>query len=162
MKPKKCGKMLTEKQCFSIYGKVGDEANMVIITLPYPMKLSWTPITVTKMKVHKLAAPKVRKMLGEVLAHYGITKIRKLGLDILGGCFSYRKMRGGSEWSRHSWAIAIDLNPNFNRLEQNNKTAQFAHPDYDKFWDIVYSNGFLSMGIEYNYDYMHIELAPPK
>lgn len=32
------------------------------------------------------------------------------------GCFNIRLMRGGSSWSLHSWAIAIDINAAWNGL----------------------------------------------
>ena len=84
--------------------------------------------------------------------------LKELGIDLFGGCFNYRKKRNGSAMSMHSWGIAIDLDPARNKLNETKRTARFARPEYKKMIDIFYDNGFISLGREYNYDYMHFEI----
>jgi len=154
--------MLTTNQIIAKYGKPDDDGSdyLVTINLPYPMKLAWdTKTTVTKMRVHKLVADKFVAVFNDLLAHYGLKEIQRLGIDLFGGCFSFRKMRGGNDYSRHSWGIAIDLDPSRNQLKQSSKTAQFAKPDYKAMIDIFYKHGFLSLGRERNYDWMHFEIG---
>ena len=143
------------------YGKPNEtgEGYLTTILLPYPMKLAWDLDTkVSKMRCHKLAAEAFENVFNDLLAHYGMKEIERLGIDLFGGCFNYRKMRGGSEWSKHSWAIAIDLDPARNKLKETAKTARFARPEYQPMIDIFYNNGFISLGIEKNYDWQHFEL----
>ena len=95
----------------------------------------------------------------EILEVYGLAKIQELGIDLFGGCFAFRAMRGGSDYSRHSWGIAIDLDPERNQLKETNKTARFARPEYKPMIDIFYKHGFINLGVEKNYDWMHFEKA---
>ena len=143
------------------YGKPNEtgEGYLTTILLPYPMKLAWDLDTkVTKMRCHKLAAEAFENVFNDLLAHYGMKEIERLGIDLFGGCFNYRKMRGGSEWSKHSWGIAIDLDPARNKLKETAKTARFARPEYQPMIDIFYNNGFINLGIEKNYDWQHFEI----
>ena len=152
---------MTTNEIVKKYGKPNEtgEGYLTTILLPYPMKLAWDLDTkVTKMRCHKLAAEAFLNVFNDLLAHYGMNEIERLGIDLFGGCFNYRKMRGGSEWSKHSWAIAIDLDPARNKLKETAKTARFARPEYQPMIDIFYNNGFINLGIEKNYDWMHFEL----
>jgi hypothetical protein len=153
--------MITTKQLIAKYGNPNEEGTyLVSIDLPYPMKLSWEKQTiVNKMRCHNLVAKNFIKVFTELLAHYGIAEIQRLGIDLYGGCFNYRKMRGGNDWSRHSWGVAIDLDPDRNLLHETKSTARFARPEYKPMIDIFYKNGFKSLGVEKNYDFMHFEIS---
>lgn len=129
------------------------------ITLPYPMRLSWDKDTEVKtMMCHNLVAENFTAVFNELLKEYGYKKIVELGIDLFGGCFNYRKMRGGSAWSTHSWGIAIDLDPARNTLKETSKTARFARPEYKLMIDIFYKHGFESLGRDKNYDWMHFQI----
>jgi hypothetical protein len=153
--------MLTTKQTIAKYGKpnVTGEGYLVSIKLPYPMRLAWDVNSkVTRMSCHKLVADKFLAVFNDLLAHYGLVKIQELGIDLTGGCFNFRKMRGGSDWSKHSWGIAIDLDPARNQLKESSRTARFARPEYKPMIDIFYKHGFISLGVEKNFDWMHFEI----
>ena len=150
--------MLRTNQIMNRYGEPG-ESGLITITLPYPMRLAWDKKTkVTTMRCHRLVADNFLRVFKDLLKEYGLEKIQELGIDIFGGCYNLRKMRGGNELSKHSWGIAIDLDPERNSLRETDKTARFARPEYTKMIDIFYKNGFLSLGREKNYDWMHFEI----
>jgi hypothetical protein len=154
--------MLTTKQIIAKYGKPDDDGSdyLVTIQLPYPMRLAWdTDTVVTKMRCHRLVANRFVAIFNDLLAHYGLAELKRLGIDLFGGCFSFRKMRGGNDYSRHSWGIAIDLDPARNQLKQSSKTAQFAKAEYKPMIDIFYKHGFISYGRERNFDFMHFEIG---
>ena len=151
--------MLSTQQIIAKYGQPGT-ANLIQMPVPFPLRIAWdTNTTVNKIQVHKLVAPKLQLVFQEILDTYGLAEIQKLGIDLFGGCYNYRKMRGGSDWSRHAWGIAIDLDPARNPLKASNKTAQFAKPAYKKMIEIFYKHGFVGLGTEKNYDWMHFEIA---
>ncbi|ASD51600.1 hypothetical protein [Flavobacterium phage V157] len=151
--------MLKTNEIIKKYGKPNQQGSyLTTITLPYPMRIAWdTDTKVTKMRCHKLVADDFLAVFNDLLNHYGYEKLVELGIDLFGGCFNFRKMRGGSDWSRHSWAIAIDLDPERNQLEETSKTARFARAEYKPMIDIFYKHGFISLGKEKNYDWMHFE-----
>jgi hypothetical protein len=154
--------MLTTQQIIEKYGKPDDDGSdyLVTLNLPYPMRLAWDKDTsVSKIRCHRLIKDELSAVFSDLLAHYGLPELQRLGIDLFGGCFSFRKMRGGNDWSRHSWAIAIDLDPARNGLRATAKTAQFAKPEYKPMIDIFYKYGFISLGREKNYDWMHFEIG---
>lgn len=170
-------KLLTTDYILTKYGQPGDIKNLVSITLPYPFRLDWNVAqSISTIVCHKLIADRLKSAFKEILDAYGQTKIRDLGIDEFGGCFNHRPQRGyetqyaaavdRGDWneaikylSRHSWAIAIDLDPNRNLLKETAKTARFARPEYKQMIDIFYKHDFLSYGIERGNDFMHFETA---
>jgi hypothetical protein len=152
--------MITTKEAIAKYGKPTQKGEyLVSIDLPYPMRLAWDlKTTVNKMRCHKLVADNFKKVFLELKEVYGYKKLKELGIDLFGGCFNFRAMRGGSDYSRHSWGIAIDLDPERNQLKETSKTARFARPEYKAMIDIFYKHGFVSLGREKNYDWMHFEI----
>lgn len=124
------------------------------------MILSWDKATkVTSLRCHKLIAVQLKAVFDDILKHYGLAEIERLGINLYGGCFNFRQMRGGSDYSRHSWGVAIDLDPERNQLKETSATARFARAEYKPMIDIFYKHGFLSLGREKNYDWMHFEIG---
>ena len=150
--------MITVAQLNAKYGVPNEQGTyLTTIVLPYPFLYDGKPVS--KMRCHKLVADKFLAVFNDILAHYGLAEIQRLGIDKYGGCFNYRKMRGGTQLSRHSWGVAIDLDPQRNLLKETSATARFARPEYKPMIDIFYKHGFVSLGREKNYDWMHFEIG---
>ncbi|MDD5291089.1 MAG: M15 family metallopeptidase [Patescibacteria group bacterium] len=64
---------------------------------------------------HKSVASKFQEAFRNVISR-GLHK----QIKTFGGCFNPRQIRGGQSWSTHSWGIAIDINPKWNRFGQKN------------------------------------------
>jgi hypothetical protein len=151
-------KLLTQTEIIKNFGNPCKPENHVTIDLPFPLRLAWdTNVHVTKVTCHKLVANNFIAVFKGLLAYYGIEKIKELGIDLFGGIYNCRPMRGGTQFSTHAWAIAIDLDPERNQLKETSKTARFARPEYKPMIDIFYKYGFISLGVEKNYDYMHFQ-----
>lgn len=89
------------------------------INLPigYPMRLAWdTGTTVKRLTCHRQVAQSLSQILQRVLDQYGFEWIQKHGMDLFGGCYNFRPMRGSHVLSMHSYGIAIDLDPEHNPL----------------------------------------------
>jgi len=152
---------MTTAQIVKKYGSPNETGvgYLVTIKLPYPMRIAWdTDSTVSSMRCHRLVADKFLAVFNDLLSRYGYDKIKELGIDLYGGCFNYRRMRNGSAWSMHAWGIAIDLDPARNTLKETKRTARFARPEYKPMIDIFYKHGFISLGKEKDFDWMHFEI----
>lgn len=152
-------KQFSNEEMIAKYGIPNQSGTYLASALiPFPLFIAWDRSkTVSRIRCHKLEVTNVESIFQDILDGYGIDKIKVLGIDLFGGCFNYRQMRGGSSWSRHAWGTAIDLDPARNQLHENKKTARFARPEYKKMIDIFESHGWLSLGRTRNYDWMHFE-----
>lgn len=156
-----------QKDMTSFYGPHG-KANfgptppppLVRIPSPWPLKIAWNK---SQTRRHFLMHEKVADSLAEVLErvheHYGLAEIQRLGLDLFGGDYNARKMRGGTKWSTHSWGIAIDFDPERNQLKWSRNRASLAHPDCTDFWEAFEKQGWVSLGRLRNFDWMHVQAA---
>lgn len=91
---------------------------LTLIDLPYPMRLAWdTSKTVRRIICHKLVADDLRNIFSDILKHYGsVEAVKAARMDLFGGCYNYRTVRGHNHLSTHSWGAAIDLDPDRNWL----------------------------------------------
>lgn len=170
---------MTAKEIIAKFGNPGDLKNLVTIVSPFPMRLSFNKSqTVVKITVHKLAAASLEAILKDLLEHYGLEKLKELGIDLFGGCYNNRPKRGwetkyneliaagkieeAAEYlSVHAWALAVDLDDARNGLKTAWKDANFSKPEYAKMIDIFYKHGWHSLGKEKNYDAMHFQFIKP-
>lgn len=139
----------------AFYGNVGE--NQTQLALPYPMRLAWdTSKTVHKLTCHNKVHDSLGRVLANILAHYGsLEAIQQARMDLFGGCLNVRKVRGGTNWSIHSWGCAIDLDPDHNALNTHRDHATMP-PEVIR---IFQAEGWLSLGAAKNYDFMHFQAA---
>ncbi|MBQ9857506.1 MAG: M15 family metallopeptidase [Oscillospiraceae bacterium] len=144
----------------SIFGKAGDESNLVNIKPAYQLYYCGTPVKT--IRVHKLIAKDVEAALKEILAHYGLAEIKRLGLDQYSGSYNYRKSTNGKSMSMHAWGIALDFAADKNTYKMKKPQASLSHPDCNKWWKIWEKHGAVSLGRQCNYDWMHLQFAKLK
>lgn len=150
------------RDIIDVYGMPGDEDNLVEFLFPYPMHLyTRDGEIVSRTRVHRDCAESLQAIFKELLTTYGLAWIQDHGLDVYCGCFNFRKMRGGTQLSRHSWGIAIDLNC----VENGNRTPWCG----DKIGKVGYANmplevirifkkhGWQSAATAWGHDAMHFQ-----
>ena len=145
-------------QLQSFYGAPG--TGHTTLNIPYPMRIAWnTKQTVNRVTVHSKCADSLDRILKEILQVYGYDEIRRLGLDLFGGIYNNRPIRGGSVPSVHAYAAAIDLDPERNQLRWGSDRAVFAKPVYGKMIDAFEREGWVSLGRERNFDWQHFQAS---
>lgn len=153
--------MNTERALQAFYGDAGgSQATAGKVRLPIPFVIAWAPTkTVSRFSCHHLVEDEMTSIFRAAVSHYGEDEYRRLRLDRFGGCFNDRNMRGGRRKSTHARGIAVDLDPENNRLRWGRDRALFARAEYNAFWDIVEDHGATSLGRSANYDWMHFQFA---
>jgi hypothetical protein len=148
----------TDAELIAFFGEPGE--NLTHLTLPYRHRLSWnTRQSVSRMTCNRRVHDSLGRVLQNVLEIYGENGIHELRLDLWGGTFNKRRMRGGSRWSMHSWGIALDYDPTRNQLRWGRDRAHFARSDYDDWWRCWEAEGWVSLGRQRNFDWMHVQAA---
>jgi len=95
--------------------------------IPFSMKLAWNKtISVTKFRCHYLLVSVFSEIFREILI---------AGLEnycqFFGGCYIFRSQKGSKKLSTHCWGIAIDINPETNKLG----TKGDMHPDIIRIFE---------------------------
>ncbi|MDF1596085.1 MAG: M15 family metallopeptidase [Acidimicrobiia bacterium] len=83
------------------------DANIVNVTLPL----------LGPFRCHRVVVPYLRSAIDELINEGLWAHIDRQDFQIAGGCYNPRLIRGGDKGgavSRHTWGIAIDINPNDN------------------------------------------------
>jgi hypothetical protein len=143
----------------AFYGQPGAPP-IARVPVPWRMRLAWDKSqSVSHIGCHAKVAPSVSRVFQKVHAHYGDAELKRLRLDLFGGCFASRKKRGGSTWSTHAWAVALDFDPERNQLKWGRDRASLDHRDYDFWWHTWEAEGWVSLGRSRNFDWMHVQAA---
>jgi hypothetical protein len=95
-----------------------EDANLISISFPYPMRLAWDLTTVvTRSRCHRKVHDSLSTVLNNIYKFYGDYKeIQKVNMDLFGGIYNFRTVRGGRSLSLHAYGAAIDLDPDHNPM----------------------------------------------
>ena len=139
------------------YGTFSD-TKMKVVDLPFNLRLSWDlSNSVQRLNVNALMAEDFIDAMNELLYEIGYSELVEAGLDITGGCYNRRKIRGGNSWSSHSWATAFDINPTKNRMGARPEETLFGvSAIYHRAAAILYKYGFRTL----KHDLMHWQWIP--
>jgi hypothetical protein len=130
------------------------------VRVPWTLRLAWDKSQkMTHIGCHAKVAGSVERVLQKVHAHYGEAELKRLRLDLFGGCFAPRRKRGGTSWSTHAWAVAMDWDPERNQLKFGRDRATLDARDYDFWWHSWEAEGWVSLGRSRNFDWMHVQAA---
>ena len=138
----------------------GDSPPMVAAKLPFTAYLyGRRDSPVHSISCHKLAA----KSLGLVFEDLAETFPTEEARDAAGildyyGCYNPRRIRQGSVWSMHSWAIAVDFNAPANML--NDHWPRVAEMPLEVM-ECFSRQGWIAAGAWWSADAMHFEASQP-
>lgn len=149
----------------SFYGTAGKTSGTIrkrlkTIKLPFQFRIDYNLRQKTnKVTVHEKVADSLEAALIEVYEYYGEKEWRRLGIDRYAGAYNPRKMRGGSRWSMHAYACAIDFFAAPNGLRARCPKAKFCGSEYKPFLDIMEKHGWLPAIRLWGADAMHFQAA---
>jgi len=100
-----------------VYGQPREGFPLAKCVLPYSLRIDWDrDKSISYLYCHEKVVQRFQAMFKGWLEHFGEDGIRSHGLDLYGGCYNHRSIRGGSAWSDHAFGIAIDIDPSRNGL----------------------------------------------
>jgi hypothetical protein len=128
-----------------------------IITLPFPIYFEGRPVL--KLAPHEKCANSLLRVFERLSEVYPTEELRKnAGITTYDGLYNPRRMRGGSSWSMHSWAIAIDLNADQNGLNTSWPTKATMPLEV---MECFAKEGWTSAGAFWGNDAMHFQATTP-
>ncbi len=146
-----------QKDVESYFGKPG--TNLTSIRAPYDMYYAWNGQAVKTIQCNKLVAESLERVLMNVRNTYLPRERSALGLDQFSGGFVIRPMKTSSKLSMHAYGIAFDFDDKHNQLRWTQAQARFAGPEYELWWAAWEDEGWISLGRERDFDWMHVQAA---
>lgn len=138
----------------------GNQCTAGEVNVPFRLKIAWNRRQIiTRFSCHERVADSAEACYRRIASAYSADDITRLGFDLFGGCYNFRKKRGGSTLSTHAWGIAIDTDPERNQLKWGRDRALLATAECAEYWRIWEDAGWLSLGKARNYDWMHVQAA---
>lgn len=113
-------------------------------------------VKLTRLRVHKKVKASLTRILQRIGDECTPEEIKKYELDICGGVYVYRAMRGGQSLSVHSWGAAIDLSHIINAWKKKWTGAKGGMMP-EKVIKIFEDEGWTFGGVWRTADAMHFE-----
>jgi len=143
-----------QKSMEAFYGQAG-YVDTVKIPLPYKMYLYDGPKTVQTITVHSKVARSFGNILSSLKDLYPTDAERsEAGVNKFFGSYVVRSMRTGKAWSKHAWAVAVDLDANRNGLYSNWPTRSKMPLEV---MECFTKGGWLNLGWLIGRDAMHFQ-----
>ena len=124
--------------------------NLAWFGFAFPLRQSWDLKEIRGFYIHKKIGPVMIDAIEEIHEIYGLSYMRRHGLDYWGDCHNPRLKRTNPEPSTHAWAIAIDYVPALGALEDPPTTPWFVVEAFTK-------RGFSWGGLWDHSDGMHFQ-----
>lgn len=96
-----------------------EKANLVLVPLPWRGVASWDrSLPIKGLRVHKACAESLARVLAAIWEAFGKSQkeIDAAGMNLIGGGYNWRQMRGISRLSMHAYGCAVDFDPDRNGL----------------------------------------------
>jgi hypothetical protein len=91
--------------------------NLVWIKPPYHMRAAWDQkLVITRIRCHRRVAASLSAILDEMRSRFGRAGLNRRWMNLFGGTYVYRVVRGSNRLSLHAYGAAIDLDPIHNPL----------------------------------------------
>ena len=91
--------------------------------------------------------------MADWLEEFGSDGIDHFGLDLFGGDYVHRRVRGGSGWSKHAFGCAVDIDPDRNGLWTRRPEATMP----EEAVEIANKHGWINLGQKIGRDWMHFQ-----
>jgi hypothetical protein len=121
--------MVTSNQCLTKYGHPTNGADYLTVwDVPVHLRVGKIP---RKIYCNKDAVIPLQTAFVNLINRGLVDELRTWD-----GCFNIRPMRGGTNYSLHSWGIAVDMNAKTNAMGTvGDMTPEFVQCWVDAGWD---------------------------
>lgn len=151
----------TQAHAMAFYGNPANQgweaSHLVAVPCPWTLHVDGT--VTNSIRIHKLCAPSLTRVLNWVWESCGKdpVKISDMHYDRYSGSYNYRPMRGGAALSMHSYGAAIDFDDAENAQHSQKHLFTAASPLIKAFLDEGWEwGGNWSPG---SIDAMHVQAA---
>jgi len=128
-------------------------------TIPLPFTIYYEGAPVTKLRPHEKCAESLWRVFDRLAAAFPTEADKKhAGILTYDGLYNPRPIRGGSAWSMHSWAIAIDLNAEMN-MNGDHWPVRSVMPI--EVMECFAREGWTAAGAFWSRDAMHFQSTQP-